>query len=147
MTALANLKLVAGKQTRAVTPIVAKREKLCVKIQEQILACEAYQGGQLYAPQRIKTVINKVTGQRETIAVTKRVREWYWRTNDRKINLVVKYGAKTLALGKGGKNAVELANENEVMDALRLIMNAVNLGELDDAIMEACSATRTAFKK
>jgi len=40
-----------------------------------------------------------------------------------------------------------LANENEVLDALRLIKNAVSLGELDEAIAEASTATRTAFGK
>jgi hypothetical protein len=95
----------------------------------------------------LKTVVDRVTGERTVITTVKRVREWYWRTGDGKVNLVIKYGAKTLALGKGGKNAIELANENEVLDALRLIKNAVGLGELDDAIAEASTATRTAFKK
>lgn len=145
MSALAALKLVVGKKIRAVSPVMHKREKLCTKLAEQIALFEAQQGGQLYAPKRLKTVVDSITGERTVITTTKRVREWYWRTSDGKVNLVIKYGAKTLALGKGGKNAIELANENEVLDALRLIKNAVSLGELDDAIAEASASTRKAF--
>ena len=147
MSALAALKLVVSKKNRAVSPVMHKREKLTAKLTEQIALCEAQQGGQLYAPKRLKTVVDTETGERKVIATTKRVREWYWRTSDGKVNLAIKYGAKTLALGKGGKNAIELASENEVLDALRLIKNAVSLGELDDAIAEASTATRTAFGK
>lgn len=147
MSALAALKLVVGKKNPTVSPVMYKRQKLCTKLAEQIALCEAQQGGQLYAPKRLKTVVDPTTGERTVIATTKRVREWYWRTSDGKVNLAIKYGAKTLALGKGGKNAIELANENEVIDALRLIKNAVSLGELDDAIAEASTATRTAFGK
>ena len=147
MSALAALKLVVGKKNRAVSPVMHKREKLTVKLAEQIALCEAQQGGQLYAPKRLKTVVDQTTGERTVITTTKRVREWYWRTSDGKVNLAIKYGAKTLALGKGGKNAIELANENEVIDALRLIKNAVSLGELDDAIAEASTATRKGFAK
>jgi len=147
MSALAALKLVVGKKNRAVSPVMHKREKLTAKLTEQIALCQAQQGGQLYAPKRLKTVVDTETGERTVITTVKRVREWYWRTGDGKVNLVIKYGAKTLALGKGGKNAIELANENEVLDALRLIKNAVSLGELDEAIAEASTATRTAFGK
>jgi hypothetical protein len=147
MSALAALKLVVGKKNRAVSPVMLKREKLRNKLAEQIALCEAQQGGEICAPKRLKTVVDAETGERKVISTTKRVREWYWRTSDGKVNLAIKYGAKTLSLGKGGKNAIELANENEVLDALRLIKNAVSLGELDDAIAEASTATRTAFGK
>ena len=147
MSALAVLKLVVSKKNRAVSPVMHKREKLTAKLAEQIAFFEAQQGGEIYAPKCLKTVVNRVTGERTVISTTKRVREWYWRTSEGKVNLVIKYGAKTLALGKGGKNAIELANENEVLDALRLIKNAVGLGELDEAIAEASTATRTAFGK
>ena len=42
----------------------------------------------------------------------------------------MRYGAKTLELAKG-KNAVELGNESEIADALRVIKSAAHAGELD----------------
>ncbi len=146
MSALAALKFVVSKKNRAVSPVMHKRQKLCAKLTEQIALCEAEQAGEIYAPKRLKSVVDAATGERTVVATTKRVREWFWRENG-KYNLAIKYGAKTLVLAKGGKNAIELANENEVLDALRLIKTAVGLGELDDAIAEASTATRTAFKK
>ena len=146
MSALAALKFVVSKKNRAVSHVMHKRQKLCEKLTEQIALCEAEQAGEIYAPKRLKSVVDAATGERTVVATTKRVREWFWRENG-KYNLAIKYGAKTLVLAKGGKNAIELANENEVLDALRLIKTAVGLGELDDAIAEASTATRTAFKK
>ena len=84
--------------------------------------------------------------KRTVVATTKRVREWFWRENG-KYNLAIKYGAKTLVLAKGGKNAIELANFAEVVATLQLVKTAVEQGELDDAIAEVSAATRKAFAK
>jgi len=59
----------------------------------------------------------------------------------------IKYGAKTLVLAKGGKNAIELANFAEVVATLQLVKTAVEQGELDDPIAEVSAATRKAFAK
>lgn len=50
-------------------------------------------------------------------------------------------------LGKGGKNAIEMTTQNDVVDALKLIKNAVAAGELDDVIAETATATRKGFGK
>jgi hypothetical protein len=75
------------------------------------------------------------------------VKEWYWINEAGKINLAVKYGAKTLALNKKGANAIELASGDELMTALSALRIAVVNGELDDAIADASTATRKAFNK
>lgn len=147
MSVLANLKLVAANPHRALSPIAFKRQKLCAKLQEQIDACNAQIAGDTYTAKRTKSVVDSATGERTTVSVSKRVREWYWRTDTGKLMLAVKYGAKTLTLGKGGKNAIELATQVDVVDALKLIKNAVLAGELDEAIAEVATATRTGFKK
>jgi hypothetical protein len=46
-----------------------------------------------------------------------------------------------------GKNAVEVANTDELLQTLGLIKEAVNAGELDEAISSAADKLRSGFKK
>ena len=77
----------------------------------------------------------------ETTKVTKSRND-----ENNKINLVVKYGAKTLVLNKKSKaNAIELASGDELITTLKALKVAVANGELDEAIAEVSEATRLAF--
>jgi hypothetical protein len=147
MTVLSNLKLVVGKKHLTVSPVIQRRNKLVAKLHEQIELCEAKKAGNTYAPKRLKTYTNKQTGERMTVEVVKRVKEWFWISDNGKINLAVKYGAKTLPLNKKGANAIELASGDELINTLKSLKTAVANGELDDAINEVSSATRLAFGK
>ena len=147
MSILDSLKLVTGKRTRHLAPIVQKRNKLIARIQEQVDLCEAHLAGKVYSSKRLKTVVDSETGERKLIAVTKRTKEWYWMTENGKMNLSLRYGASTLVLGKGGKNAIEVADHNQVIEALKLLKDATEAGELDQAIVDASVKTRNAFIK
>ena len=147
MSIVTNLKLITTVKSSSVSPVLLRRSKLLAKVQEQIDMCEATRNQQTYAPKRLKTVTDKETGERITIETIKRVKEWFWITNDNKINLVIKYGAKTLPLNKKGANAIELTNGTELIGTLHKLKDAVVAGEFDDAISEVSDATRKAFKK
>lgn len=147
MSTLTSLKLVVSKKNQSVAPIVQRRNKLIAKLHEQIELCEAQKSGNSYLPKKLKTYTNKQTGERMTVEVTKRVKEWFWISDSGKINLAVKYGAKTLPLNKKGANAIELANGDELLTILKDLKTATLNGELDDAINEVSSATRMAFVK
>jgi hypothetical protein len=147
MTVLTNLKLVASKKHLTVSPIVQRRNKLVAKLHEQIELCEAQRDGRIYAPKRLKTYTNKQSGERMTVEAVKRVKEWFWISESGKINLAIKYGAKTLLLNKKGANAIEIANGEELINTLKELKSATLNGELDDAINEVSSATRMAFNK
>lgn len=147
MSTLNGLKLVVSKKQKTVSPIVQRRQKLLAKLEEQINLCVAKRDGNTFAPTRIKTVVNKETGERTTVEAAKKVREWFWINDAGRINLAVKYGAKTLSLNKKGANAIELANGDELIATLNALKQAIAAGELDDAINEVSTATREAFKK
>jgi hypothetical protein len=148
MSTLNNLKLVVSKRHQTVSPIVHRRNKLVAKLHEQIELCEAKQAGKTFAPTRLKTYTNKQTGERMTAEVAKRVREWFWVSNTTgKINLAIKYGAKTLSLSAKGANAIELKDGAELIATLKELKIATANGELDDAITKASNATRQAFGK
>ena len=147
MTVLNNLKLVVSKRHQTVSPLVHRRNKLVAKLHEQIELCEAQQAGKTYAPTRLKTFTNKQTGERMTVEATKRVKEWFWIGDNGKINLAIKYGAKTLSLSAKGANAIELKDGAELIATLKELKIATANGELDDAITKVSNATRKAFGK
>ena len=146
MAFLTNLKLVVSKKHQTVAPIVQRRNKLINKLHEQIELCEAQQAGKTYAPTRLKTYTNKQTGQKMTVETVKRVKEWFWISDSGKINLAIKYGAKTLTLNKKTKaNCIELTNGDELISTLKALKTEVLNGALDEAIDEVSTATREGF--
>ena len=147
MSTLTALKLVVGKRNATVAPIVVRRNKLISKLHEQIELCEAQRNGITYAPKRLRSYTDKQSGERVTVEAAKRVREWFWVSDSGKINLAVKYGAKTLALNKKGANAIELASGDELIATLKTLKICVANGEFDDAIAEVSKATKLAFGK
>ena len=147
MSTLTALKLVVGKRNATVAPIVVRRNKLISKLHEQIELCEAQRNGTSYAPKRLRSYTDKQSGERVTVEAVKRVREWFWVSDSGKINLAVKYGAKTLALNKKGANAIELASGDELIATLKTLKICVANGEFDDAIAEVSKATKLAFGK
>lgn len=146
MSALSKLKLVSSRRNQAKNPEVHRRNKLCSRIAEQIELVTAKKEGRLYAPKRLRKVLNEATGERVSVEDSKRVKEWYWTNDAGKFNLAIRYGAKTLELAKG-KNAVEVGTLDEVLDVLKLVKTAVAAGELDDAITSASSTLRAGFGK
>ena len=146
MTVIAKLKLVSSKKERIVSPIVARRNKLAGKIDEQLLFATTQRDGQIYAPKRLKNVVDKATGERKTVEATKRIKEWYWTNSAGKIHLSVRYGSKTLELAKG-KNAIELNSGDELLATLVTLKDAVIAGELDDAIAQASEKLKAGFTK
>ena len=146
MSSLLNLKLVTAKKM-PVNAVAAKRNKLASKLQEQIELIAAKQKGQHYTPTRLQWISDDETGTRTAVEVNKRVREWFWTNEQGKVNAIVKYGANVLALGKGGKNAIEVTNLAELAGAYDTIKQAVVAGELDEAIAEASVRARKGFGK
>ncbi len=146
MSTIAGLKLVAGKKSRNLSPIQQRRNKLAAKIHEQWELCTARQTGTIYAPKRLRTITNRQTGERATVEAVKRVKEWFWINDAGKINLLVRYGSKTLELAKG-KNAIELVTGEDVIAVLEKLKAAVLAGELDAQIEAASGALRAGFVK
>ena len=148
MSFLSNLKLVASKKKQGISPVIQRRNKLSNKIFEQIQLAQAQKEGRTYAPTRLKTYVNKQTGERMTVEAVKRVKEWFWISDSGKINLAIKYGAKTLTLNKKTKaNCIELSNGEELISTLKALKADVLDGALDEAIEEVSTATREGFGK
>ncbi len=147
MNILSNLKLVASKKRQGVSPVIQRRNKLSNKIYEQIQLAQAQKDGITFAPTRLKTYVNKETGERKTIESIKKVRQWWHISDSGKINLVCKYGSKQIQFDSKGKNAIEVTNGDELLSALESLKLAVEQGELDQQIEATSGALRAGFLK
>lgn len=146
MSTLSKLKLISSKRQNSTSPILHRRRKLNEKIKEQIDAASALKEGRLYTPKKLKSVLDAESGVKRTIETTKRVKEWFWTADNGKLNFSVRYGSKVIELAKG-KNAVEVASVDDLIATLSLIKDAVDAGELDDAINAASEKLRSGFSK
>jgi len=141
----AKLKLVSAKVERE-SPIDLRRNRLTGKLNHQIAAAKAASEGGNYAAKKLKFIKDGETGERKQVEVATRVKQWWFSGSNGKINLAIRYGAKPIELAKG-KNAIELANMGEVIEALMAVKEAVSAGELDAQIEQASGALRAGFAK
>ena len=147
MTVLSALKLVSATRTRTVDPVQQSRSKLVEKLNEQLNIAQAKLNGRAYAPTKLRTVTDAATGEQKTVEVSKRVREWFWNGDAGVINMCVKYGATTLYLNKKNATAIQVGNQQELVDVIKSLITATIAGEFDDAIANAKKATREGFGK
>ena len=136
MSALANLKLVAAKRAVQLSPVIQRRNKISMRIGEQIEFAQAKLDGKLYAPTKQRTVKDEETGEIKTVQVAKRVKEWWFTAGNGKLCVSLRYGAKVVEIAKG-KTAVELTSDKELVATLEALRQAVNAGELDTQIEAA----------
>lgn len=147
MSALKELQVITSKKSIRANPIVHRRNKLITKIHEQLELCEAKMNGKIYTPKKLRTYVNKQTGERMTVEAVKRIKEWHWIGPDGLIHLSVKYGSKVLPLSSNGSNAIVCSNKDALLSALKTLKQAVMDGELDAAITEVSSFTKKNFTK
>lgn len=145
MSTLSTLKLTNIKKPIAVPPIVQRRNKLMTKIWEQIQLAKAQKEGGTYSVKKYKTVKDQ-DGSTKSIELQKRVRQWWFKSQEGKLCLNVRYGAKLIELAKG-KSAVEVGSSDELISTLELIKQAVENGELDSQIEQVSGALRDGFKQ
>jgi hypothetical protein len=147
MIGLAQLKLIAAKRSVQVSPVVQRRNKVAKRIAEQIALATAKQEGKSYAPTKQRKVTDAATGESKTIAVPKRIKEWWFVTDTGKLCVQLKYGQKIVTLGAKGASAVELATADQLVPTLEALKAAVEGGELDAQLEAVSGAVKAAFKK
>jgi hypothetical protein len=144
---LASLKFTTAKKPTQVAPVQIRRNKLIGRLEEQINFAKAFAEGRTYAPTKLMVVTDEVTGEQRSVQTPKRFKQWWFTTENNKIALTVRYGAKVLEIGGKGKNAIEVASASELVKTLELVKTATGAGELDDAISAASAKLREGFEK
>ncbi len=145
MTALAKLKLVSVQADRK-SPTILRRAKLTGALAHQIALAKAANTGDVYAAKTVKFVINPESGIRTQVETAKRVKPMWFTAPNGKLVLALRYGAKALEIAKG-KNAIEVADMDDLVATLELIKTAVNAGELDPQIESVSGALSAGFTK
>jgi len=145
MSTLNALKLSTAKKSLNTTPVVHRRNKLGKKLWEQIQLAQAHLAGKQFTTTRYQTVRDE-DGVRRSVEVPKRVRAWWWNSDNGKIALNVRYGARVVELAKG-KSTIEVAAPTDLIPTLELIKKAVEAGELDTQIESASIKLREGFTK
>ena len=146
MSGLNALKLVQAKREKANSPQHSRRQKLSIKMVEQIQLAKAHQAGTEFAPVRIRSVMDEATGQSRKVEVPKRLKPWWWKDEKGKLCITVRYGARTLEIVEG-KNAIETDSMADVITSLQVIHAAVDAGELDTRIDAAMGQVKAGFAK
>ena len=145
MSTLNSLKLSTAKRPTAMPPIQHRRNKLSTKLWEQIQLFKAQQAGETFTTKRFKT-IRDTDGNSKSVELQKRVRAWWFVSDNGKVCLNVKYGTKVLEIQKG-KPSVEVATPADLISTLELIKQCVEAGDLDSQIEAASGAVRARFGK
>lgn len=146
MSKLAGLKLVQVKRPVQLSPVLQRRSKMVARIEEQLQMARAKQAGNSYVPMQMHTIKDEQTGERKTVQIPKRLKEWWFITNEGKLCLNMKYGAKQVEFAKG-RNAIELASGDELINTLETLKEIVNSGDLDLQIEAVSKANKSVNKK
>jgi len=144
---LSSLKLISAKRQTSIDPIQSRRQRVSLKLQEQLALATALQNGETYTVKRQRNVRDKETGVTQTIEVTKKVKQWWFVSQDTKsVSLQLRYGSRVIEFAKG-KNAIEVNDGNELITTIKKLSDAVLSGELDIQIEQAANIVKSRFKK
>jgi hypothetical protein len=146
MSGLSALKFVASKPQQGNSPKHACRQKLSNKLYEQIQMAKAVQSGAEFVPVKIRSVKDETTGETRKVEIPKRLKPWWWPSDNGKMCITVRYGARTLEVVEG-KNAIETENIAGVITTLELLRMAVDAGELDERIEAISGLVKAGFDK
>ena len=145
MSSLTSLKLVNAQKPQQVAPIIIRRNLLSAQLFHQIELAKALNENRQYTPSQIKVVKDKISGLRQSVEKSIRVKPIWW-SADNKVYIQVKYSNKVLELVKG-KNSVEVASSIDLINAITVIKKAVDEGSLDAQIEIVSKSVRARFKK
>jgi hypothetical protein len=143
---LAGLKLTAASKSATISPVQQRRNKMSKRLWEQIQLATAQASGNQFMPVKFRTITDKETGLRKSVEVPKRVKGWWFTTDNGKTAISVRYGARVLELARG-KFAVEIASPADLVPTLELIKTAIEAGELDTQIEAVANKLRDGFEK
>ena len=144
---LGSFKFVQAKRVMSnLDPVTFRRNKLIRKLDEQIAMAKANASGASYAVKRKTNVVDKESGAKTSVEVSRKLRSWYFTNETGKLCVQLRYGSKVIEFAKN-RNAIEVANESELIAVLEKLREAVNSGELDQQITIAADLVKARFKK
>ncbi|RLV57760.1 hypothetical protein D5018_20835 [Parashewanella curva] len=145
---LSSLKVIARPEIVKKPPVLQKRLKLIEKLEQQLEMVECLIAGTEFECFKDKTVKDPETGERKKVKKRCAVRPWYYESEDH-YYLEIKQGIRVLELDKG-KQAIDVGEREKIPETIRVIIDAVEKGELDHLLIvdkKAAKASNKASKK
>jgi hypothetical protein len=140
MTTLKSLTFAALPRLSAADPVIQRRNKLIVRLQQQIALVQDPQ----FTLTRQKWIADEA-GVKQLRELRKKVRAW-WRTDPTgAVVLTVRYGAKPIEFAPG-KAAIAVGKKEKLISTLQTVIAAVEAGELD-AVLGQMSKSSSQFVK
>jgi hypothetical protein len=146
MSTLDGLKLSTAKKPAHIPAVVFRRNKLSNKLWEQIQLAKSQIDGTQFVVKKFRSVVDKETGLRKQVEVPKRLREWWFKNEQGKMCVNIKYGTQMIELAKE-KYSIEVDSASALIKALETVKQAVECGELDTQINNASVNVRKVFDK
>ena len=134
MTSLKTLTFKTIERNRRESEIIARRQKLIVKLEEQHKVLEHHMKGEQYVVTRPKWMQNN-HGERVLLQKQHVIRPWFLE-RDGGYYLQVKYGTRILSVD-GVHNAIFVEAISDLSGVLSELIKATEAGELDAAIAQA----------
>ena len=141
MSVHAGLKVDNTSRRDANNPTQRRRAKLVEKLEEQRQGAEALISGMSF--QTTKRITR--TGANGE-PVPKRFCAWFWHDISGVWFLEVRYGARALKLDKSGATSIVVGEQENLVDIIGTVIEAVRAGELD-ALIEEAAGTRVGLKR
>ena len=95
---------------------------------------------------KFRSIKDKETGIRKQVEVPKRIKPWWFQTEEGKVCVSIRYGACTIELAKG-KPSIQVDSAEDLIKALETVKVAVEAGDLDPQIELASSSLSNGFKR
>lgn len=146
MSTIDTLKLSTAKKPTHLPQIVLRRNKLSNKLWEQIQLAKSQIEATPFVVKKYKSVVDRETGLRKQVEVPKRIREWWFKNEQGKVCVAIRYGSQVMELAKG-KTSIEVDSAQALIKALELVKQAVENGELDAQINTASANLLKGFAK
>jgi hypothetical protein len=124
MSALTALKLVALKKPVHQPAIVIRRNKLSSRLWEQIQLAKGQMSGTPFVMMKFRSIKDKETGIRKHVEVPKRIKPWWFQTEEGKVCVSIRYGSWIIELAKG-KPSIQVDSGDDLVKALETVKIAV----------------------
>lgn len=115
------------------------RRLLRENLSEQREIAEADIGGKQLVKTKTIYVPDKRTGEITRQQVSRRLRRWFWQNPDGTASLQLFYGNVPLRI-QGSDTTIEVKSLSAVPNTIDLVIEAIEAGELDEALSEAMEA-------
>jgi hypothetical protein len=141
MTQLKSLTFAALPKLTAADPVIQRRNKLIVRLQQQIALVQDPQ----FTLTRQKWITDEA-GVKQLRELKKRVRAW-WRIDPTgAVVLTVRYGARVIEFAPG-KAAIAVGKNEKLIPTIESLIEIVEAGELDELISAQIKKSSTQFVK